>query len=168
MALVVEDGTGRSDAQSYIDVTYLDGYALLRGEDLTQYTDAQKEAAIYICANDFMDALHTFAGTVINNDQGLSLPTDEVDLTDIRVSRDIKDSNANGAILQLKGALLVDTTAEDIAGDVQSLTSKVDVITDSVTYFKGTNRETKYSTPIIDRLLAPYLSGGGGVSLIPS
>ncbi|AUR90852.1 head completion adaptor [Vibrio phage 1.151.O._10N.222.46.B1] len=162
--LIVEDGTGKVDAQSYIDSSYLDQYAALRGEDLSAYSIEQKEAAIYVCANDFIDVFHLFKGSKLNAEQGLSLPTDEVILTDVATHRDIQEANANGAILQLKGALLIDTTAADVNGSVKSSSSKVDVIEESTEYFEDTERTVKYNTPIIDRLLRPY-TGGSGVQL---
>lgn len=165
MALIVEDGTGKVDSQSYIDASYLDSYAALRGEDLTPYSVEQKEAAIYVCANDFIDAFHKFKGTKLNKDQGLSLPTDEVDLTDIATQRDIKESNANGAILKLKGFLFVSPEDQNVNGNIKSESSKLDVLEDKVEYFEGSNVLDTYDTPIIDKLLAPYLGSGGGVQL---
>ncbi|CAH9015383.1 head completion adaptor [Vibrio phage 137E35-1] len=162
--LIVEDGTGKVDAQAYIDASYLDGYAALRGEDLTAYSEAQKEAAIYVSVNDFIDVFHTFNGTKLNADQGLSLPTDKVVLTDVATHRDIQEANANAAILQLKSSLFVDTTAADTNGSIKSASSKVDVIEESTEYFEGTERTVKYNTPIVDRLLRPYI-GGGGIQL---
>lgn len=162
--LIVEDGTGKPDAQAYIDAAYLDQYALLRGEDLTSYSEAQKEAAIYLCANDYIDVMYSFLGTKVSIEQGLSLPTDEVDLTVTATHRDIQEANANGAILHLKGRLLVNPLDNENTGMIQSQSSKVDVIEESFAYFEGTKREVRYPTPIIDRLLSPY-TGGGGIQL---
>ena len=43
--IIKEDGTGLVDANVYADVSDLDSYALLRGEDLSAYSDQQKESA---------------------------------------------------------------------------------------------------------------------------
>lgn len=165
MSLIVEDGTGLVNAQAYIDVAYLDQYAALRGEDLSAYTEQQKEAAIYVCVNDFIDVFYTFKGTKLNVDQGLALPTSEVVLTDVATLRDIQEANANGAVLSLRSFLLTDPVSQDINGRVKSESSKLDVLEDSVEYFENTEVVAKFKTPIIDRLLSPYLGWGGGIQL---
>ena len=43
MTLIVEDGTGKIDADSYTDLDYYRKYCTLRGYDLSQYTDPQLE-----------------------------------------------------------------------------------------------------------------------------
>lgn len=163
--LIVEDGTGKTDAQAYIDVAYLDQYATLRGEDLSTFTEPQKESAIYIGCNDFIDVFYTFKGNKLNADQGLALPTDEVDLTDVATRRDIQEANANGAILHLKEVLLANPTDQNYNGRIKSESSKLDVLEESTEYFEGTEVVTQFNTPIIDRLLKPYLGFGGGVQL---
>lgn len=159
--LVVEDGTGLINAQSYISATELQTYASLRGSDLSEYSETQLEAAIYIAANDFIDIFYSFKGDLVNPEQGLSLPTNEVDFSDTQTWRNIKEANANGAILSLMGSLLVDTTEESTSGKIKSESSKLDVLEDSVEYFEGTSLSSKYPTPIIDRLLRPYTISGG-------
>lgn len=165
MTLIVEDGTGKVDAQAYIDAAYLDQYATLRGEDLSAYSEPQKEAAIYTCVNDFIDVFYKFKGTKVNADQGLSLPTDEVILTDVSTLRDIQEANANAAVLKLKGFLLAEPTEQSYNGRVKAESSKLDVLKESVEYFEGTEIIAKFKTPIVDRLLSPYLGWGGGVQL---
>ncbi len=159
--LIVEDGTGLVDAQSYISAAELLTYASLRGLDLSDYSEAELESAIYIAANDFIDIFYSFNGDLVNEDQGLSLPTSEVDFGSVQTWRNIKEANANGATLSLTGSLLVDTTEENTAGKVKSESSKLDVLDDSVEYFEGTSLSSKYPTPIIDRLLRPYTISGG-------
>ena len=114
--LIVEDGTGLVDAQSYISAAELLTYASLRGLDLSEYSEAELEAAIYIAANDFIDIFYSFNGDLVNEDQGLSLPTSEVDFGSVQTWRNIKEANANGATLSLTGSLLVDTAEESTAG----------------------------------------------------
>lgn len=164
MSLIVEDGTGKVDAQAYIDAAYLDQYASLRGEDLTAYDEAQKEAAIYIATNDYIDVMYSFIGDKINAEQALSLPTSEVDLTVTATLKAVQEANANGAILQLKGKLLVNPEDNTSSGTVKAESSKLDVIEESFEYFEGSRREVRYPTPIIDRLLSPF-TGGYGVQL---
>lgn len=165
MALVPEDGTGLASANCYISEVELDSYALLRNEDLSSYSTAQKEAAIYIAANDWMDALHEFKGDKVSDDQGMKLYTDEVTFAD--ASKDIKAVNANTAILHLKGFLFVDPATQDANGEVKRQKDKLDVLECETEYTEGTKVYTTYSTPIADKLLRPYLKlGSGGIAML--
>ncbi|MFH2112924.1 MAG: DnaT-like ssDNA-binding protein [Spirochaetota bacterium] len=46
MALIIEDGTGRSDAESYVSVADCDTYHVARGNDAWSGDEAAKEAAL--------------------------------------------------------------------------------------------------------------------------
>lgn len=72
MAIIVEDGTGKSDSQSYISVIELKAYWETRGTTLTQ-ADAVLEtwliqSAIYIDYN------YSFYGSIMDEDQALQFP----------------------------------------------------------------------------------------------
>ena len=160
MALIVETGAGLATANCYIDEAELDAYALLRNIDLTAYTTEQKESAIFISANDFIDAMHCFKGDKIDSAQGMKLYTDVVTF-DI-ASKDIKNVNASTAILQLQGLLFVQTSTGDKDGEVKSQMDKLDVLETKTEYVEGTAISGgTYATTIADRLLQPYLSFGG-------
>jgi hypothetical protein len=79
VALVVEDGTGRADAESYISVAYFDEYAANYGYDLTSKTEPQKEQALRR-ATIWFDAVYGvyFSGTPVSADQALYLPQTEM------------------------------------------------------------------------------------------
>ena len=61
MALVVEDGTGKTDADAFISVAYFKAYADARGHSYADYTDAQIEQAI-IRSTDFLSDSFTWEG----------------------------------------------------------------------------------------------------------
>ena len=161
MALVLEDGAGLATANAYIDADELDAYAALRGIDLTAYDTAAKEAAIITCTIDFMGVYYCYKGDQLNDDQSLSLPTDLVG-----INKDIKNSCANGSVLQLKGLLLIDTSISSQLGDVKSQMDKLDVLETKTEYVEGSANNYKRDTPIIDRLLSKYLCLGGGPRLV--
>lgn len=54
MSLVVEDGTGKTDAQSYVSLADANAYHTTRGNTAWTGTDAEKEAAL-IRATEFLD-----------------------------------------------------------------------------------------------------------------
>ena len=161
MALIVADGTGLDSANAYIDVAYLDDYAALRGTDLTAYDTAAKEAAIITCTIDFIDIYYDFRGTLVNESQSLSLPTDLV-----TINKDIKSAAANGAILQLKGLLLVDTSLIGQAGIVKSESKKLAKLETETEYFEGSTSNYKRDSPLIDKLLSKYLSFSSSARLV--
>lgn len=74
MALIVEDGTGKPDAQSYVSVADADAILAARGYTAwAGYTEAQKEARL-INAAAYIDGAYAFTGTTITKTQALSWP----------------------------------------------------------------------------------------------
>lgn len=157
MALVVEDGTGLSNSNSYISVAELDSWADDRGYDLSAYTTANKEAALITSTLDFLEVFYTFKGDPLETDQALQLPTDEV-----TINAKIKQAAAQAAYYQLQGTLLIDHTTSNTA-EIKRLKEKVDVIEEETEYVEGTRNTYRVKTPTIDKILAPYLVNGGGV-----
>lgn len=152
MAIIKEDGTGLSNANVYADIADLDAYALLRNEDLTSYDTAQKEAALYVSAQDWIDGEHSFIGTKLNETQGLKMPTSEVTLPDSA----IVNTNCLAAILQLKGLLFEEVQA-NTAGQIKSKETGLSVMKKKIEYFQGTT--VKPDTSVISNMLLPYTSG---------
>jgi hypothetical protein len=73
MALIVEDGTGKADAQTYASVTDLRAYAQLRGVDLPDEDDDCE--ILLVNAMDRMEAERdNYQGIRITKTQALSLP----------------------------------------------------------------------------------------------
>lgn len=157
MAIVVENGTGLSNAQCYCSVAYLDAYLTERGLEHGHST-ADKEAALVIAAKDWIDGQHTLASGKLVSTQALKFPT-----VDNGLPEDIKIANAKAAHLQLHGLLLVDTSTISIAGDVESESKSLSTMSKSVTYKSGSSQRYSRVLPAdLTMLLQPYLSGGMG------
>jgi hypothetical protein len=153
MALIVEDGTGLPDAECYCSVAYLESYLDKRGIAHT-HSDSQLEAAILIAAQDWIDGQHTFRGEKVSASQSMKFPTDLDSLPD-----NIPLANAKAAYLQLQNALLVDSAALDLDGEVESSSKSVGTLSKSVSYRSGTSQ--RYSRIIprdLTMLLQPYLA----------
>lgn len=74
MALIVEDGTGKTDAQSFVSVTDANTYASARGDTgWTGAADADKEKAL-IKATDFLCRYYIWVGTKKTQAQALVWP----------------------------------------------------------------------------------------------
>lgn len=154
MAIIVEDGTGVTNADSYASVSDLDTYATHR-LDVSGYTTAQKESALVI-ATDWVGQYHSFRGDKLVATQGLHFPTDDDAFPD-----DIVTATLKAALLQLQGLLLVDLSAVSQSGDVESESKAVGPLSKSVSYRSGTARVYSRTIPKdITNLLRPYYEAG--------
>lgn len=161
MAIVVEDGTGLSNAQCYCDVAYLDAWMLERGYTTTA-TTPQKEAALVVSAKDWIDGQYEFANEKLVSTQALEFPR-----TVFGFPEDIKRANANAAYLHLNGALLVDTTTISVTGVVESESKSVGPLSKSVKYKSGTAQIYERILPKqLTNLLTPYLLNSSGLGVV--
>lgn len=164
ITLVVEDGSGLSNANCYCDEAYLANHAELLGEDLSSYNAEQQKSAIWVAANKYIDRLHDFKGERVQADQGMKLYTDLVTFAD--AGKGIQQANAEAAILELKGFLFVSAESQSASGDIKKQKTKLDALEEEIEYVEGSAITIKYNTSAIDELLKPYLeSGSGGVAL---
>ena len=155
----VEDGTGLSDSNALISVAEFKAFAADRGQDVSDYTDPNIEAAIVIASVNYIDTFYTFKGTALEADQAMQLPTDEV-----TINNKVKLACYESALLHLLGRLFVDPTLFTQTGPVVSESDSVGSLSTSRTYADGYERTNTYPTVIVDRLLQPYtISGGLGV-----
>lgn len=161
MAIVVEDGTGLSNAQAYVDAVYLDAWMAERGYTTTA-TEPEKEAALVVSAKDWIDGEHDFANEKLIEDQALEFPR-----TVFGFPEAIKQANAQAAYLQLNGALLVDTSTISTSGVVESESKSVGSLSKSVTYKNGSAQIYGRILPkSLTNLLKPYLSNAGGLGVV--
>lgn len=154
MALIVEDGTGLPNSECYCTVAELDDYITKRNLD-SSWSEAEKEAAIRISAQDWIDGQHTFAGDPVNPDQAMSFPTTAFD----GVPKDIVTANVQAAYLQLEGVLLVDYGSVSQGGAVISEDKGLKTgMYKKTTYEEGTNQiYGRVLPPSLINLLKPYL-----------
>lgn len=75
MAIIVEDGSGKNDAVSYIDATFFSDHHTARGRDLSEWNTAAIEAAC-VKATDYVDQRFglRFRGDRQLKDQALQWP----------------------------------------------------------------------------------------------
>ena len=165
MNLIVEDGTGLADANCYCSLAYFDEYIGSRGLT-TAASDEEKEAAIFIAANDWIDGEHTFKGAPLNYLQGMVFPTDAF----VGLPKNISQANAQAAWLQLNKLLLVDTSTISTSGLISSETKSLKSgMSKSTTYAEGSQQTHSRILPkSLERLVQPFLllsEGFGGVVL---
>ena len=101
MALIVEDGTAKPDANSYVAVADVRAFATDRGVDLSGLNDAAVTALI-LKATDYLESLGPrYVGTVSTGTQALSWPRINVQNQD---GSSFPSSGAGSIPLALKNA----------------------------------------------------------------
>jgi hypothetical protein len=169
MALTVEDGTGRADAESYISVAEATTYHDNRGNAAwaALSSDTQREQMLRR-ATDYMVAMYRerWAGYRERPTQALDWPRYDVPMPDAAAMPDsmygayypytvvpevVKRACAELALRALDGDLLADLEPPVIEETVGPITTR---------YAQG-SRQTK-AYPQIDAMLAPLLQGANG------
>ena len=166
MALIVEDGTGLSTAESYISVADATTYFSNRGNTTWAAiaTDALREAYLRL-ATEYMTQMYRsrWEGARYTEDQSLDWPRTGV----VRDSWSVDTDEVPVEVQRACAELALKQSAGDLAPDLTQgvIREKVDVI--EVEYDKASPQYTRYRA--IDAMLKPYLnasSSGPCVGLV--
>ena len=159
MTLIVEDGSGKSDSESYISVADASNYHTVRGNTAwaALATDALREAALRR-ATDYMRQAYRsrWQGYKVNEDQALDWPRYDVEVEGYAIDSDIVPTEIKNACAELA----LRASAADLNPDLTQGVLSEQVGSISVTYDKASPQFTRYRA--IDALLSPYLKAGGG------
>ena len=142
MALVIENGQGLSNSESYVDVDYVDAYFLKRG--LTQWASLTNREQLIIRAMDYIENNYTYQGTNLVSTQALQFPRLINGETVYPIA--IKNALCELALKANSGDLLQDTGKTTIREKVGTLEVEYDANQDDLTSYNYVNK-----------LLAPYL-----------
>lgn len=155
MTLVVEDGTGKSDAESYISVANTDLYHEKFDHSNWIGSTVIKEAALRK-ATQYLDGKYqsVYPGNRIDTDQALGWPRvgatylDGMEILDTVVPIEIINATAELALKSLSGELETDITKQD-----RAIKERVDII--EIVYAPGTSSSTVYKSimTILSRLI---------------
>ena len=120
MVIVAEDGTGLTNANSYVDLTWVDSYFAGRGNiEWADATDNDKLVAL-IKATDYLDVVYNFVGTKASSTQALEWPRagaeDKYGEPLVGIPTILKKAAAELALRALSTTLLDDT---DFSGRVK-------------------------------------------------
>ena len=152
--MIVEDGTGLSNADSFVSVAYADTY--FSDRNITAWASLTNKEALLIQATDYIEAVYSqsWKGTTLNDTQSLSFPRI---INDETVYPDrLKKAVCELALKADSGSLLEDTEQRTIEESVGSITVK---------YAEFANQKTQYS--FVYNLVSPYLlSSGASARLI--
>lgn len=165
MALIVEDGTGKTDAQSYVDLTYVNSYFAARAVGAWTGADAVKEAAI-IRAMDYLETHWQFLGTkqYPGNPQALEWPRvgiyDELGQEVTGIPDRLKRAVAEYAVRALAAPLAPDPLTNQ-TGQVKRKREKLGPIEEETEY-TGAPPANVISYPAADILLRGLVVPRGG------
>lgn len=172
MALIVEDGTGLPNANSYVDLTYATAYFTQKGK-LSDWTALAQEAQENHLMNgtEYVDKRFgsTLSGRPLKDTQALEFPrkgmNDRYGRPITGVPKNIKDAVCEYALISKSGDLYPGSLAVD--ENIKSKTVKVGPITTSTSYVDSKYRRSwtdhGYPDTLVDPFVNPGLSGVGKV-----
>ena len=166
--LVVEDGTGKTTANSYATKLEADNYFTTRGNLTWIGTDEIKESAL-IRATDYIEARFSqrFKGRLEfpDNPQALSFP--RLDLFDregrsvLGVPTKLKSATIEYALKALTENLFLEPTIDETGLTPTLIRSKVGPIEDEIEYAHGDTQKTIKPFPMADRLISQFITASG-------
>jgi hypothetical protein len=155
MALIVEDGTGLDNAESYVSVVDCGTYCTAHALSAWTGTDAAKESALRN-ATQYIDTNYSFKYEKTYVEQALEFPRYYWDWDDALMNR-LRSACCELAVKALSGSLFVDADP--------SVTIKV-----KVGPIEKTTRPSEQSGQVrykqVDALLKQLITGGGSVAVI--
>ena len=163
MSLICEDGSGKSDSESYISVADASNYHTARGNTAwaALATDALKEAALRK-ATEYMVSQYRdrWQGTRKTEAQALCWPRYDVVVEGYLVD----DESVPELIKRACAELALKASSADLNPDLTQGVAREKVGQIEVEYDKASPQFTRYRA--IDALLSPYLkAGGGGINM---
>lgn len=163
MALIVEDGTGKTDAESFCTVAFADDYHTKRGGTAWDaLTNDNKEIALRR-ATDYLEQVYRlrWLGYRKLELQALSWPRDEVrraDFTYLNQYSFYPDNQVPVEVQNACASLALKASSGELAPDIARQTQREKVGPLEVEYEKGRVPYVRYRA--IDNLLAPFLDAG--------
>lgn len=158
MSLIVEDGTGLADAESYASVAYADTYHSNFGNAAwALLTTEQKEQSLRK-ATDYISGSYggSFAGYRTTNTQALDFPRSELPKVGYGVVY-YGNNEIPAELLKATAILALKSTSSALVSDTARLTKreKVDVL--EIEYMEGASDQVKYNE--VDLLLGRFFIG---------
>lgn len=159
MTLIVEDGSGLANAESYISVAGADARHVALGNAAWTGTDADKEAALSRATQFMLQAYRSrWAGLRAHRLQALCWPRVSVCVDGYSVDSDIVPTEVANACADLA----VRALTEDLNADLERGIVREKVGPLETEYDAYSPQRKRF--PAVDQLLAPYLSASGAMA----
>lgn len=163
-----EDGTGLTDANSYVPLAFADQYFLDRANVAWTGADGDKQSAL-VRATDYVEGRFRFKGESFLTTQALFFPTysgkhdpDTGDKTPDAMPPKLLKAICEYAVRALAAALAPDPTVTDSGQKLTASTEKLGPIEETFTYQPGGTTYIFRPYPAADMLLRDLLRSGGG------
>lgn len=140
--LVIENGQGLSNSESYVDAAYVDAYFLKRGN--TEWDLITNKESRIVLAMDYIENNYTYQGTKLISTQSLQFPRLICGETVYPIA--LKNAVCELALKSNEEDLLADTDKTTIREKVGALEIEYDP-----------NQDNIKSYNYVNKLLAPYL-----------
>lgn len=163
MALIVEDGTGRVDSESFCTVAFADDYHTKRGNTAWAALDVPAKEANLRKATDYMEQVYRllWLGYRKLERQALSWPRDEVrrhDFTYLNQYSFYPDDEVPLEVQRACAELALRASADELAPDVDRVASREKIGPIDVTYQVGSSPWVRFRA--VDNLLATFFRTG--------
>lgn len=162
MALIVEDGSGLSTAESYASVATADAYWAARNNTTwSGLTTAVKEANLRV-ASEYLGARFAgrWRGVRVKTTQALDWPRSDVCVDGVTLVYNVLPPQLVRAVCELALKLVTAPLVADETAQVKSET----VGPLSVVYADGARQQTRYA--YVEYLLAPLVRGAGSIPVV--
>ena len=160
--LIVEDGTGVTDANTYVTRLYAVEYHRLRDNTLFWDAGENNQVASLIRASQYMDQRWVWAGAELVDGQGLGFPRDEIydrygnDVSE-SVPREIMDACCEYALAVIGDGTgtvhLSPNPDQSTPLSVSLQRDKVGSLETETRYNTSTGPRVQYSYPLADRII---------------
>lgn len=163
MAIIVEDGTGLPNSESYVSVSDATTYHANRGNSAwtALATDALREQALRKATDYLMQAYRSrWKGYRTKpSTQALDWPRQGVVVDDAYLIEYVDDNIIPDELKNACCELALKSVSGELAPDIERETASETVGSLSVSYFQGSKQHTVYRA--IDMMLRPLLKNGG-------
>lgn len=157
MALIVEDGTGKPDAESYVSVAEADAYHAARG--VTSWSAAAVDAREAALRNgtSYVDAMYAWKGAPTTSTQALAWPRTGVEADGYEIATDFIPPKLRHATCEAALKSLTSTLVPDVSPQ-QVVETTVGPITKKYAATERNGGQVRY--PFVDALLRGLVEGG--------
>lgn len=169
MTIIVEDGTGKANAESFCTVAYADQYFSARNVLTWTGTDATKESLLRK-ATDYMEQVYRmrWAGRRTTSTQALSWPRYAVPLLDSPGGYGsgpayVAYNVVPDAVQRACAELALRAISRPLAPDIGRLKSRSRVGPIEVHYEPGESAVTTFRA--VDNMVSPYFGGGSSMNI---
>lgn len=167
MSLIVEDGTGREDAESFCTVAFATAYHNKRNNTTWEGLDLEVQESLLRLASDYMEQVYSqrWAGIRKVGTQALSWPRDNVEIRDAWPLQYYANDSVPTIVQNACAELALKANAGELAPDVTRVKKRVKTDVLEVEYADSTTPYTRYRA--IDNMLERFFGvGGANISIV--